>query len=102
MSSQRRTVPDWPYKRILRILREETVKPYDQKLRRRAEEQIRRTRKPFMKNIDPPYRIGVPDSKATAHQEDQPYHKKLRRRIEDRIRKDKEALYLVARVLNIK
>jgi hypothetical protein len=34
-----------------------------------------------------------------AHEE---YEKKLRRRIEDRIRKDKEALHLVARVLNIK
>ncbi len=27
--------------------------------------------------------------------------RKLRRRVEDRIRKDREALYLVARVLNI-
>jgi hypothetical protein len=29
------------------------------------------------------------------------YEKKLRRRIEDRLRKDREALLLVARVLNI-
>ena len=33
------------------------------------------------------------------HQVD--YEKKLRRRVEDRLRKDREALLLVARVLNI-
>jgi hypothetical protein len=36
------------------------------------------------------------------HQSYNDSEKKLRRRVEDRIRKDKEALYLVARVLNIK
>jgi hypothetical protein len=55
-----------------------------------------------MKKIDPPYDVETSDSKPAAHQEVEPYDKKLRRRIEDRIRKDKEALYLVARVLKIK
>lgn len=55
-----------------------------------------------MKKIDPPYDVETTDSRPVAHQEVESYDKKLRRRVEDRIRKDKEALYLVARVLNIK
>jgi hypothetical protein len=52
------------------------------------------------KLIDP---IEKASSKQAVYQEEvEDYDKKLRRRIEDRIRKDKEALYLVARVLNIK
>jgi len=33
---------------------------------------------------------------------DPDYEKKLRRRVEDRLRKDRDALFLVARVLNIR
>ena len=44
-----------------------------------------------------------PTIKTIVLMEKQPldYEKKLRRRVEDRLRKDREALLLVARVLNI-
>jgi hypothetical protein len=53
-----------------------------------------------VKKIDPLFDIETVESRTAVLQKD--YDKKLRRRIEDRIRKDKEALYLVARVLNIR
>ncbi len=52
------------------------------------------------KNLPPdPEPEGV--LKAEADVQLTEYEKKLRRKVEDRIRKDRDALYLVARVLNI-
>ncbi len=45
--------------------------------------------------------LKKPELLKEAQSPDPDYEKRLRRRVEDRIRKDREALFLVARVLNI-
>lgn len=54
-------------------------------------------------NPKSPETVGSPKlvTEITENAQQMEYEKKLRRRVEDRIRKDREALYLVARVLNI-